>query len=69
MTETILFTAVGEVGLCAEKGEAARCVGNVVEEYVLGFSGRVSVMDGEPNPLPREVLSEPLDGDTPVLMT
>lgn len=69
MTEPIRRIAVGEVGLCAEYGEAARGAGNVVEEYTLGFSGRESVTDGEPNPLPREVLSDPLEGDTPVLIT
>lgn len=35
---------------------------------MLGFSGRESVTDGELNPLPREVLSDPLEGDTPVLI-
>ena len=40
-----------------------------MEEYALGFSGRESVTEGEPNPLPREVLSDPLEGDTPVLIT
>jgi hypothetical protein len=41
----------------------------VVEEYALGFRGLELVTDGEPNPLPREVLSDPIEGDTPVLIT
>lgn len=68
VTDPIRRIAVGEAGLC-EYGEAARTAGNVVEEYALGFRGRGSVTDGEPNPLPREVLSDPLEGDTPVLIT
>lgn len=60
VTDPIRRTADGEAGLCAEYGEAARWAGNVVEEYALGFSGRESVTEGEPNPLPREVLSDPL---------
>lgn len=69
VTDPIRRTAAGEAGLWAEYGDAARWTGNVVEEYALGFSGRESVTDGEPNPVPREVLSDPLEGDTPVLIT
>lgn len=69
VTELIRRTAVGEAGLCVEYGDAARCTGNVVDEYALEVRGRDSVTDGEPYPLPKEVLSDPLEGDTPVLTT
>lgn len=63
-------TAEGEAGLCRAYGEPARCTGSVLEEYPCDGRALCSATPGEPYPEPpRDVRSEPRDGDTPVLTT
>lgn len=69
VSEPTRRTAEGEAGLCRPYGEPARCTGRVLEEYPWEGRGRCSATLGEPYPPPRDVRSEPRDGDTPVLTT
>lgn len=63
VSEPTRRTAEGEAGLCAPYGEPARCTGRVVDEYACEGRALCSAMPGEPYPLPRDVRSDPRDGD------
>lgn len=63
LSEPARRTAAGEAGRGAPYGEPARCTGSVLHEYGCEGRDRCSPTPGEPNPLPRDVRSDPRDGD------
>lgn len=67
VSEPTRRTAEGEAGLCPAYGDPARCTGRVVDEYAWEARDLCSATLGEPYPLPRDVRSDPRDGETPVL--